>query len=597
MERDMENNQLSRNVYLYQRFSSSKQEGNSSLFRQGEAQQLWLSLNPKCQVVELDGSPLIDEGVSAYSGKHLKSGSLGRLVTAIESKLIEKGSIILVEHFSRLSRMSITETGKLLDKIWDHGITIVTARDNNMYSPENRNDMATRMRLIVEIDKAHSDSEWRSEKVKVSWVRREVDAKEKGIVPRMRMPFWLDKEGKLNEFAPIVKNIFTLHAQGLGQVLIERELRKKYGKVKPLKNINPTKINRIIKNEKCIGMVYGKKLYKHVVSDDVFYTAQKICRERLFTSVRPNRKWPLHGIVKCGSCGSGMSIQQTSGSLPLLRCSKKQRSGGEYCSSSTTFPYVIAYHFFNLYVEPIILATLSDSQRHMHIETKIVKINHQLTNVNSSLSEAKTVYKKRKNEGKSITSTLYVLDDLQEEIETLNQEKNSLEGKMNAQRTMESISKGIIELSNSSVQEYNLELNKAGFKIKLKDKTLSFSIDNESTIASLKYLKYDRKKKAYLYKLEGDKKYFKEHQCEPVIFAALDKKEIVKDQEIQSTDSLKDNTAKLKVSGMIRSEDWTVDRLLNPKQYTLEGNEFIATAMHELITHGECGASFKLSDD
>tara|TARA_R110002012_G_C11640703_1_gene610628 strand:- start:617 stop:2428 length:1812 start_codon:yes stop_codon:yes gene_type:complete len=603
----MDNENLTGNVYLYQRFSSSKQEGNSSLYRQTEAQNAWLARHPKCKVVTLDDEPLIDAGISAYTGKNVKEGSLGRLVQAIESGAIEKGSIILVEHFSRLSRMDIDNTEELVRRIWKHGISIVTARGNNYYPPEAVNDSRSRIGLILEIEAAHADSKWRSEKVKSSWERREVDAKERGVVPRMRMPFWLNKEGKLNEFKKIVRDIFKFHAQGLGQVLIERAIREKYYDEfkerddNPLKNINPTKIIRIIQNEKCIGMVYEKKLYDHVVSDDTFYTAQRICRERLYTSVRQNRKWPLHGIVKCGSCGSGMSIQQTNGSLPLLRCSRKQRSGGEHCSSSTTFPYVVAYHFFNIYVEPIILATLSDNQRHALIETKIVEINHKLTKVRASLAEAQEVYKNRKNLGKSITSTLYILDDLQGEIDTLSQEKVSLQKKVNAQKTMASISKSILELSNSSVQEYNLELNKSGSKIKLKDNTLSFSIDNESTIASLKYLKYDRKKKAYLYEFRGNTQYFKEQSNEVLIFDPTNSHMKNKSKEKERFNTFNNPASyegqDLIVIGEIRSQDWTIERLLDPKNYNLKGTEYFASTMHNLYTASSGSASFKISDD
>lgn len=80
---------MSGNVYLYQRFSSSNQEGNSSLFRQGEAQKEWLARHPNCVVVELDDQPLINAGLSAYTGKHVEHGPLGRLVKAIESGLVE----------------------------------------------------------------------------------------------------------------------------------------------------------------------------------------------------------------------------------------------------------------------------------------------------------------------------------------------------------------------------------------------------------------------------------------------------------------------------------------------------------------------------
>ena len=173
----MDTSNLSGNVYLYQRFSSSKQDGNSSLYRQGEAQKEWLLRHPKCSVVELDDQPLIDAGISAYTGKHVEHGSLGRLVKAIESGLVEKGSIILVEHFSRLTRMDIDESEDLIKKIWKHGISIVTARGNNHYPPEAVNDSKLRISLIIEIEKAHEESKWRSKKVKGSWARREELAK------------------------------------------------------------------------------------------------------------------------------------------------------------------------------------------------------------------------------------------------------------------------------------------------------------------------------------------------------------------------------------------------------------------------------------
>ncbi|RZD22214.1 recombinase family protein [Pseudoalteromonas sp. MEBiC 03485] len=525
----MSDDKLSGNVYLYQRFSSQAQEGNSSLYRQGEAQREWLRNHPDCEVVELEGKPLIDAGVSAFSGKHLSSGSLGRLVAAIESKVVPRGSIILVEHFSRLSRMTITETGKLLDKIWDNDISIVTARDQSVYSPSKRNDLSTRMRLIVEIDKAHSDSKWRSEKVKSSWSRREYNAKENKIAPKMRMPFWLDKKGNLNEYADVVRDIFKLHAEGFGQVLIERSLRKKYGDIKPLKNINPTKIIRIIQNPKCIGLVYNEKLYESVVSDKDYYNAQRICKERLFTSVRPDRKWPLHGLVKCGHCGSGMSIQQSAKSLPLLRCSRKQRSGGESCDAPTTFPYVVAYHFFSVYVEHLILAKITDLKRSSANHEQKVKLIHKLKELQVKQADLKEHY--RKSEKVSVT-IFSLMEDLDAEINDIEAQLSVIQSKIEKSLNLAAISKKIVKLSHSDPLQYNLELNRIGNKIFLKDKELSFSLEENQVIARLKFTNYDRKSKAYKCIFYGSKDYYKES-------------EFVTE---------------------VRTCDWDVDRLLKPNR-------------------------------
>lgn len=189
--------------------------------------------------------------------------------------------------------MDIDESEELIKKIWKHGIAIVTVRGNNYYPPEAVNDSKLRISLIIEIEKAHEESKWRSKKVKGSWKRREEQAKQHKIPPKMRMPVGLNSEGKLNSYGVIVQDLFALHAKELGQVLIERELSRKHGKIAPLEKINPTKIIKILQNEKCIGKVYGEKLYDPVVTEEVFYNARRIHQERLYTSVRENRMWPL----------------------------------------------------------------------------------------------------------------------------------------------------------------------------------------------------------------------------------------------------------------------------------------------------------------
>lgn len=557
----MEDSNLSGNVYLYQRFSSTKQEGNSSLYRQSEAQKEWLARHPNCRVVELDDQPLIDAGISAYTGKHLEEGSLGRLVKAIESGLIEKGSIILVEHFSRLSRMDIDNTEDLVKKIWKHGISIVTARGNNYYPPEAVNDSKIRISLIIEIEKAHEDSKWRSKKVKGSWEKRKRQAKENKIRPKMRMPFWLDSDGKLNEFASIVTDIFELYSQGFGQVIIERKLRAEYGNVKPLANINPTKIIRILQNEKCIGMVFGEKLFEAAVDEETFYNIQRIHQERLYTSVREDRKWPLHGLVKCGHCGGGMSIQQTKGSLPLLRCSTKQRSGGESCQSSTTFPYVVAYHFFIIYVEPVIMAMMTDKSRLQEAEFLQIKTMQEVKKLRLALSDAKANYERRISLGKNANSTLEIMDDLQDEIDELERSLSDLNVKIAAQKSMSQISKDIYELSVNDPKAYNLELNKTGLKIFLKDRKLYFKDpETNNVIASLHYVKYDRSRLSYAYTFEGVTEFYAaEHFC-----------------------------------GEVRTKDWTIEKLLNPRSnQSLTANDF-ASLFHNMKISEKSGTSFTI---
>ena len=551
---------MKRKAYLYQRVSSEAQRDNSSLFRQSEAQQAWLAMHPD---VEFE-KKLVDDGYSGFKGENLEYGELGVFVDEIEKGLIERGSILLLEQFSRLTRLSISKTKELLHKIWQGDVTIVTITDNQEYPPESADDFGKWMRLLIEIESAHKDSEWRSKKVKASWTRRESLAKEKKIAPRMRMPFWLDKNGKLNDFAPVVVDLFRLHALGLGQVIIERELRKKYGNIQPLKKINPTKIIRILQNEKCIGKVYGEKLYDEVVDEETFYSAQRIHHQRLYTSVREDRKWPLHGMVKCGHCGSGMSIQQSKNQLPLLRCSKKQRSGGEYCQTSTTFPYVIAYHFFLMHVEPVMLAMMTDMKRLKASEIEQVKTSQEFNKLKSVYDDLDKYYRDRVKDGKSVLTTIKKMDELEEQMDALEKRIVDIQRHINSQRSLSGISNVLYELSVVDPLAYNLELNKTGLKIHIKDKKLFFyDPDTNEIIASLHYVSYDRSRFAYVYSFHGTKKYY---SSETYI-------------------------------GEVRSQDWDADKLLHPRRATPPTSGDIAHLFHNLELSEKSGTFFTLLSD
>lgn len=114
-------NKNKRLAVTYQRFSSQTQLGNSSLDRQTESQKKWLEANPDVVVVD----SFVDEAMSGWSGKNLKKGSLGVLMQAIDDGIIKQGTLILVEHFSRLTRQNIDQAEELVKKIWSAGITIV----------------------------------------------------------------------------------------------------------------------------------------------------------------------------------------------------------------------------------------------------------------------------------------------------------------------------------------------------------------------------------------------------------------------------------------------------------------------------------------
>lgn len=476
-------------AFTYMRFSSTKQIGNSSIDRQDGALTRWLEAHE--DVVVMDS--YIDEAMSAWKGKHIENGSLGRLLKAIKDGLVPSGSLILVEHFSRLSRMSQDETTDLIRQIWDAGITIITVEDNAVYSPEDRDDLAKRLRLVVEIDKAYSDSKWRSTKVKESYVRREKKAKE-GITPAMRRPFWLDKSGKLNENAEIIRDVFSLYLSGLGQMLILYNLRKKYPNNKTVKKLSPPTIIRWITNETIRGMWRGQKVYDHVVEDDVFFEAQKVHRKRLNENVKADRKWPLSGLIQCGYCDAGMSIQQTGNSLPVLRCSTRQRTNISKCKDAgmhTTFPYLVAHQYFFTRVRRHALKRYTSNSHLKDSNFELNEIAVNLVKLKNQLVDEKSFYKALKDEGKNGRAALMLLSETDEEIESLENRQEVLTQEILNHESMNT-SDEALELIDDPLN-FNFSMHRLGIKLVVKDRIISFE-DN----LGFEFKGYCRKTKKYI---------------------------------------------------------------------------------------------------
>ncbi|SEK40195.1 Site-specific DNA recombinase [Colwellia chukchiensis] len=486
---------MKRKAYLYQRVSSKRQMGNSSLYRQSEAQEAWLAAHPEVQVERV----LVDDGYSGYKGKNLTDGELGAFVSDIKTGKIEKGSILLLEQFSRLTRLSISKTKMLLQDIWEGGVTIVTISDNQEYPPESADDIGKWMRLLVEIESAHKDSAWRSDKAKASHKRRKIEALKEKTAPRIRKPFWLDDKGELNDYATAVKDMFTMYLKGLGQVSILNSLRVQYPKYEPIQNMTPTTVIRIITSERCLGIIFGAKLYTEVVTEDIFYKAQQIHSERLYKNVRPDRRWPLHGLVKCGHCQKGNSIQQTGEALPLLRCSNKRRKGAELsgCDSRATFPYIIADYFFKNHVEMELLAELSESKRNESDEKELSKNAHLIRQKKDKLDELQDFYQTAREKGTESRTILNMIMEVDSDLAALESRQKALNSRLNSNGDF-FISREVLQSRDEDFDQYNLNLHLLGFRMVIYENTISYGK------LKLEYVKYDRSQKVYSCKLNGE---------------------------------------------------------------------------------------------
>ena len=508
---------MRKKAYLYQRFSSDRQRGNSSLFRQTEAQAAWLAMHPEVDVVER----LVDDGTSAYNGDNLKFGSLGHLVNQIELKQIEPGSLILVEHFSRLSRQNIDKTEELLKKIWNGGVTIVTVRDGAEYPPESINDMAQRIRLIVEIEKAYGESKWRSEKVKSSYLRREKEALQ-GRTPNMRRSFWLNPDGSLNDYHKIIKSIYKHYLSGLGQHRIIDRLKEEFGSdIKPLQRMDPSSIIRILRSQVVLGRWRGTQVYEPAIDEERYYLALQELKRRANKVVKPNRDWLLSGLLVCGHCNTGMTIQQTKGSAPVLRCSSKKREGGaSLCSMRYVFPYFLANAYFLEVISGRIYVVMKNIDLKAGERARIAEIEVTLNYLDHEKGELEEVYNELLNNRKSTSSIVQKISDIDDKISDLSSEL----AKLKAIRTNfdlfklkgEQLSKEIKKMGGSAKSNpdlYKKHFQELGLKLEVKNRcitakgpddepnaVLSNSI-NLKGLPILEYKEYSKKGRSYVFNL------------------------------------------------------------------------------------------------
>lgn len=212
-------------AYSYLRVSSAKQaaEDRSGLDRQGDA------FIPFCQrhglVPQLD--PLVDRGISAYSGRNRRSGALAAFLAAARNGTIPPGSVLVIEDLDRFSRESPTNALRtLLNEVFASELALGVVRFDDVLTEAKFNaNNGLAIQLQVAIQMAHDYSRKLSERISASHERkRRIERTGKVATPAWRPP-WLDWDqtnatfvanGKLATYQRIIE----LCLQGYGQTRV-----------------------------------------------------------------------------------------------------------------------------------------------------------------------------------------------------------------------------------------------------------------------------------------------------------------------------------------------------------------------------------------
>lgn len=214
----------------YMRFSSAVQEKGDSLRRQSKLIDDWLKENPE---FTLDSTKYKDLGLSAYKGKHAKSGAFSEFIEALENGLIMPGTVLLVESLDRLSRERIGEATERLKYILKSGIEVITLSDNTHYTEASLDDPYALIKAILISQRANEESEIKSRRVKLSWQKKREEAELTGKIMTKACPRWLQVSSDYSHFeiieskVEVIRSIFVMRLANKSLTAIAKSLNDK----------------------------------------------------------------------------------------------------------------------------------------------------------------------------------------------------------------------------------------------------------------------------------------------------------------------------------------------------------------------------------
>ncbi len=353
---------------IYIRWSSSEQGKGSSLERQREdcrahaARHGW-------HVVE----ELIDEGVSAFKGRHADVGALGRFVADVEGGRYPEGVVLLTEKLDRLSREQAKKVFARMLDLTELGVTIATVDGDRRYDRDNL-DMPAIIEVVVKAQLANEESEKKATRLSAAWaLKRARLARGETTVLTKRAPAWLAVEGTPSVFvvredrAAVVRRIFEETVAGLGKHHIARRLNldgvETFGRAS---GWHASYIQKILTSPAVLGEFQpGSKprgerrrrvgdpivdYYPRIVDPDLHASAQRAMAGRHRRVIGRGRSLVnlFAGLAKCASCGSGMTFRgkglkkRADGSFvneDYLICDSYQRGRG--CGVGHHFNYAM----------------------------------------------------------------------------------------------------------------------------------------------------------------------------------------------------------------------------------------------------------------
>jgi hypothetical protein len=355
-------------AYPYVRFSSDAQKDGNSLLRQTQAIQAYLRLNPQLTVDERFN--LEDLGVSGYGGQHLeRGGALHLFLQKIKKNEIEPGSVLIIEHFNRLSRLPLIKSISLFNEILSAGVNIAVLDENQTFTAESLTSIDY-LKAVLRFELAHQESKDKSNKGIDNWrikkerLRSADDPATARIAFTKTLPLWLKHEDGV--IATVDEKLQTII------LVFDLCVKQNFGFMKIARYLNEAQIprlddssgpwtfdivKRLVHNRALIGEYQprvsvkkeGRKrleyipsdeppivgVYPAAVSESIFNQAQIKTRERKNSGGGRRADMPnlFIKLLRCQECGGSIKHQKNNNGYKEYRYLKCLNSLYGHCAS------------------------------------------------------------------------------------------------------------------------------------------------------------------------------------------------------------------------------------------------------------------------
>ncbi|PIB91012.1 recombinase family protein [Caulobacter sp. FWC2] len=346
-------------AYIYIRFSTPSQEDGHSYERQYKGG-MGLIAEKGWTLVET----VEDLGKSAWKGKHLNGGELGKFSDRVRAGDIAPGSWLIAEKTDRLSRQGWEELFDWLRDMTRKGLNVIT-QDNHVFTQETMRDTISVIRILLEgqADKAHSDKI--SDRVSKAYNDSIEKARNGGPKISKKCPGWLElSEDRMTwirkeDRIAVVQMIYEAAAEGKGSRWIAKELnergvlswggaRRKLGGGWDATTVRWLLTSEAVEGHYVVGAAAPKKVkdpgrridnyFPEIVDADLVARARAAVDGRRLTGGRDTSNVVnlFRGVVRCQQCEKPMRLTNFHG-VHQFHCANWQARRG--CTNSSYFMY------------------------------------------------------------------------------------------------------------------------------------------------------------------------------------------------------------------------------------------------------------------